>query len=297
MSWIQSQLGDTSTKWRVLGNQVMMAPLTLDVLLTTEVLNGDQWDGYPAERSRLFDYVSGNNIKDVVVVSGDIHSSWASDLPGADSTYVSATGAGSVATEFIGSSITSTANVPAGTAAIEAADPWFKYIDFAKRGYLLFDLNKTRAQGDYIHISGDANTTYTTSDDAQWENLDGERHLRTAPAPLGPNPNTVPLVSPFPVGATTGTRQLQKHDMVVFTCYPNPTENEVNVQYYLDEVSKLDINITDLNGNTVYHTMTATMPQGMNVAAISIAGFTPGMYNITLSCGNSNYTYKVMKVK
>src|SRR5690606_38933165 len=98
--------------------------------------------------------ISGTGIKDVVFVTGDIHSSWAADLPAADSSYVSSTGAGSVATEFVVSSVTSTANVPIPALTVMLANPWFKYIDFAKRGYVLLDINKTRTQGDFIHLSG-----------------------------------------------------------------------------------------------------------------------------------------------
>ncbi len=278
LNWLQSQLSDGgATKWKILGNQVMIAPLTLKLGLALEVLNGDQWDGYPAEKARVFNYISQNNIKDVVVLSGDIHSSWASDLPGTDSTYVSATGAGSVATEFIGSSITSTASVPSTTSAIMAADPWFKYINFTLRGYLLFDINKTRVQGDYIHLNGTATRTYTTTDDAQYENLDGERHLRTAPAPLNPiSGNNPPLVSPFPV--STGIAPVGNTSLIIFNCYPNPAYNEVIVQYYLDEPSRLGIYITDMSGKVVYSEKTKDALSGLNISTINIAGMPNGMY-------------------
>ena len=295
LAWLQGQLNDGgATKWKVLGNQVMIAPLTLNLLAVTEVLNGDQWDGYPAEKARVFNYISQNNIKDVVVLSGDIHSSWASDLPGTDSTYVSATGAGSVATEFIGSSITSTASVPSTTSAIMAADPWFKYINFTLRGYLLFDINKTRVQGDYIHIDGDATRTYTTSDDAQWVNLDGERHLRTGSSLLNPNSgNNPPLVSPFPV--STGVAKTNAPDLVVFHCYPNPVYNEVVVQYFLNEPSKLGITITDMTGKVVYSETTKEALNGLNISTINIANIPNGIYFITLSSDKGSCTNKIIK--
>lgn len=296
LAWMKTQLSDTSTQWKIIGNQVMISPLELNIILTTEILNGDQWDGYPAERNRVFKYISQNRIKDVVFVSGDIHSSWANDLPSVDSTYNATTGAGSVATEMIGTSITSTANVAGTAGAIMAFDNWVKYIDFTHRGYLLFDVNKTRAQGDFIHISGDATRTYTTSDDAQWVNLDGERHLRTGTAPLATVTNTVPLVTPFPVGTSgLSVKQTENNDMIVFNCYPNPVNNEINVQYYLNQESKLRISIMDINGNLVYATTTDNMPKGVSIATISTDGFAKGIYVVNLSSGNSNYSYKIIK--
>ena len=295
LAWMKTQLSDTSTRWKVIGNQVMIAPLTLNIILTTDVLNGDQWDGYPAERNRVFNYISQNRINDVVFLSGDIHSSWADDLPGADSTYVSSTGAGSVATEFIGSSITSTANVPATSAAIMAADPWFKYIDFTKRGYLLFDVNQTRVQGDYIHVSDDNSRTYTSSDDAQWVNMNGERHLRTGTAPLGANPGNPPLVSPFP--GTTGTPVVSRSGLVIFSCYPNPVENEINIQFYMDEPSVLGVEIMDAKGRVVYSENNRRMPGGINNAGINMSDLAAGVYFITLSSGAASQTTKIIKLK
>ncbi len=43
-------------------------------------LNPDQWDGYHAERERFYDHLATEGIGNVVVLTGDIHTSWASDL-------------------------------------------------------------------------------------------------------------------------------------------------------------------------------------------------------------------------
>ena len=291
LNWFKTQLSDAATKWKIVGNQVMIAKFNL----FGSVLNGDQWDGYPAERDRLFRYICQNNIKDVCFLTGDIHSSWANDLPSPDSTYTSSTGAGSVGTEFIGSSITSTANVPAGVAVIQAANPWLKYIDFTKRGYLLFDINKTRVQGDYVHVDGTASTTYTTTTDAMWQNLDGERHLRIAASALGPNPGNPPLVSTFPV--SLGVNQVAKSGLVVFSCYPNPAYNEVVLQYYLDQVSRITIDIMDVNGRIVYHEQPSEKISGLNISSVNVAGLSEGAYIIRLASENGVYTNKFIKGK
>ena len=45
-------------------------------------MNPGQWDGYPAERRRLYDLLRRTGwASNVAVLSGDIHSSWAADLP------------------------------------------------------------------------------------------------------------------------------------------------------------------------------------------------------------------------
>ncbi|KAJ3058632.1 hypothetical protein HK102_010389, partial [Quaeritorhiza haematococci] len=44
------------------------------------ILNPDSWEGYPANRARLLDTIQNNKIDNVVVVTGDFHSSYAFDV-------------------------------------------------------------------------------------------------------------------------------------------------------------------------------------------------------------------------
>jgi len=290
LAWFKSQLSDTTVKWRIIGNQVMIAPLDL----AGNLLNGDQWDGYPAERKRVFDYIMKQNIHDVVFVTGDIHSSWANDLPHPDSTYNSSTGAGSVATEFIGTSITSTASGLSGVqGVIQLGNPHVKYVELTKRGYLLFDVNKQRVQGDFIHMSTIASHSYTATDDQYWMNLDGNRFLSQAPAPLGPrniNPNLVPMITG--IGDVPATEK-----MVIVTCFPNPTENEVAVQYYAYQPAKIDLNIYDINGKLVLKKSETQTQPGLFSTKVFLDNLSAGTYLLAISDGSKVYTRKLVKDK
>ena len=46
----------------------------------TTIFNPDQWDGYLASRNRFLTHLQTNTIKNVVVLTGDIHSSWGNDI-------------------------------------------------------------------------------------------------------------------------------------------------------------------------------------------------------------------------
>ena len=59
-NWLFNQLSDTTTQWKVLAQQVMMAPLTVG---QSNFVNKDQWDGYPAARTRIADHILNNNIE------------------------------------------------------------------------------------------------------------------------------------------------------------------------------------------------------------------------------------------
>jgi alkaline phosphatase D len=131
-SWLGNRLSTSTAQWKILGQQVMMAPLTI----FGTAVNEDQWDGYPAERQRVYNHILVNNIQDVVVLTGDIHSSWANDLP--SSTYNSSTGSGSVGAEFVTPSITSPGlNIPGGATAIMAANSHIKYADLSRHGFII----------------------------------------------------------------------------------------------------------------------------------------------------------------
>ena len=74
--WLEEQLSASTARWRILGQQVMMTQFKAG----TAVLNADGWDGYAPARSRLWAFVRAQEIANLVVLTGDIHSSWAADL-------------------------------------------------------------------------------------------------------------------------------------------------------------------------------------------------------------------------
>ena len=99
MNWLKGALDKSTAKWKVMANEVTIMP--------TRVLGGanytyDTWIGYPREREELLTHIRDQQIKDVVFVTGDIHTFIAGDVRTGDG----ATG-DTVATELVGGSITS----------------------------------------------------------------------------------------------------------------------------------------------------------------------------------------------
>ena len=77
MNWLKTQLNSSKAAWKVLANEVTIMP--------TRVLGGaffgfDSWDGYPQERENLLTHIRDRQIKDVVFVTGDIHTFIAGDV-------------------------------------------------------------------------------------------------------------------------------------------------------------------------------------------------------------------------
>jgi len=148
MNWVKSQLSASKAAWKVMANEVTIMP--------TRVLGGaffgfDSWDGYPQEREELLAHIQNQQIKDVVFVTGDIHTFIAGDVR-------TAAGTGDpTAIEFVGGSVTSSGlgetDLPAGGGviikgndrnphtdpsiidALKGINPWVDQADFDHHGY------------------------------------------------------------------------------------------------------------------------------------------------------------------
>ena len=154
--WLFDGLRDSTAAgrpWQILGQQVMMSP---QVPPHAPATNADSWDGYSAARNRLFDAAAAAKVKNLVVLTGDVHSAWAYDLvrdPFDPKKYNPATGAGVIGTEIITPSITSPGWPPADQlAAIRAARPHLKYVTGEHRGYVVLDLTPERLQADWWYV-------------------------------------------------------------------------------------------------------------------------------------------------
>jgi alkaline phosphatase D len=129
-------------------------------------LNSDQWDGYQPARDRLYAVLEGDAthppVNNVVLLTGDIHSGWAADLSRdpnnpnvATGGYDPASGAGSRAVEFVGSSISSPGVDDPGNqiaALLRSINPHFKYIDLNRRGYMLLDITRERVVCEWWNV-------------------------------------------------------------------------------------------------------------------------------------------------
>ncbi|MFI2199489.1 alkaline phosphatase D family protein [Streptomyces sp. NPDC020192] len=188
LDWLKAGLKASDTTWRLVGNSVMIAPfvigsLTADLLKPLAKLlglpqdgigvNTDQWDGYTHDRRELLDHLRANAIGNTVFLTGDIHMSWANDVPVDAGTYPLSP---SAATEFVITSVTSDnlddiVKVPEGTVSavatplIEAANRHVHWVDTDRHGYGVLDITAGHAQMDYYVLSDRTDPNAT----ARWE--------------------------------------------------------------------------------------------------------------------------------
>lgn len=288
--WLFDGLLNGTGQWKVLAQQVMMAPLRAFGL----IVNGDQWDGYPAERQRLWDFVMNNNIQNLVVFTGDIHTAWAMDLPYTG--YNPSTGANSVGVEFVTTSVTSgnALNIPGGTALIQSANPHIKFVDLEDHGLFIADFNKQRTQADFIFTQ-----TITEPDNinvscpvAFYVNT-GERFVRQASGcvsqkkkypPLAPP--TAPLVSVKPAW----------NGITAFNVWPNPTPATMVVQFSLARAQDVTLRVVSAQGITVYESRLGVQQPGLRYAHFDARSLSPGYYYVYLEGQDGKKGCAVLKM-
>ena len=158
MAWLKRGLSGSGSEWHLIGNQLMITPWETGEGVP---FNVDAWDGYTADRAELLGHVQGEEIDNIVFLTGDIHTSWANDVPIDDNTYPVTP---SVAVEMVGPSITSdnfdeitgspprTISIPAEQ-GLMADNPWVKYVELDSHGYSVVDVTKERLNVDWYFIS------------------------------------------------------------------------------------------------------------------------------------------------
>jgi alkaline phosphatase D len=159
LQWFKGKLQDSKAAWKIIGNQVIYSDVFLKDVYPKTPRNLDAWDGYPAEKKNIRDFIVQNKIQDMVFVTGDTHASWAIEAVAGDK-YLPATSKGALAVEF-GTTSISSANgdegkgedeVKRGEQAVLKSNPHIKYLDNRHHGYLLLTLYPTKTKAEWYYV-------------------------------------------------------------------------------------------------------------------------------------------------
>jgi alkaline phosphatase D len=156
---------DDRPRWVFLANQVMLHPLRIPAITSSMAervadagflisegyaVNPDQWDGYPRARDALLEAVGDRG--GVVVLTGDVHSSWGWSGPARD-------GEDAAMVELVAPSVSSKTfaeriSVPATLveAGLQTIDRDLVHVELAQHGYVLVDCTSERVVGEWWQV-------------------------------------------------------------------------------------------------------------------------------------------------
>ena len=269
MTWLKNELSSTTQPWKILGNQVMVGAVNL----LGSPVNTDSWDGYPAERQRLFNHLISQNIDNTVVVTGDIHTSWALNLQNGNTP---------VGVEFVSPSVTSPGSPINLSALITVQNPHIKYVELTKKGFVLVDIDTNRVQGDWYNISTLDQMDPTNSCVKSYITNNGSNSLTLANSPsIGHGPFLQSLADPCSRFAGINSPDLG----IVVGVYPNPANQLIKIQSY--DLPIESITVYGSNGEII-KTPYSINPwsNGMTITSIDISTLKAGNYFIRINNGN-----------
>ena len=156
-TWLFNELRASQragSTWRLLGQQVMFSRLGQP---GRGALIPDAWDGYPAARDRIVELLTAERIPDVAILSGDLHSSWAFDVPRNPWDGYDRSGRGSIAVELVAPAISSpplfsSPEMRDRSVLLRALLPHLKFLEGETRGYVLLDITRQQLRGEWYFV-------------------------------------------------------------------------------------------------------------------------------------------------
>ncbi len=145
-AWVLDGLDRSRARWNVLGQQVFMAQRDFEPGALKR-LSMDGWDGYAASRGRILGGVTERHVSNLIVLTGDVHASYAADLKLDFDNPASPT----IGSEFVGTSISSGGDgvdFPASGTTLLTENPHIKFVN-TQRGYVVCEVSRQEWRATY----------------------------------------------------------------------------------------------------------------------------------------------------
>ncbi len=301
--WLMNEIKTSTAKWRIFGSQKFMSPWCLSCIPDLDngtynipelndqgnLFNPAAWDGYVGERRKIFNQLRQFHPKDNVVVSGDAHLAFWSDLtedPFNPLAYNVLTGGNSVGVEMLPSSLTrenlneilegagsgkpaayyDSATAVLSTASL-VANPHHVYDNFKDHGYGILDITADRVIGEFWvseKITPETGETFakgftSAAGGGKWSRLPN-----TSPAPSKSASSPLAPSNP-PTGAITSVTA-KVEPVPLFTVYPNPAKDQLTVEWIgsIQGTEDYTLELLDVYGRLVWQAKLETSKVQLN---------------------------------
>jgi alkaline phosphatase D len=159
-TWLVDRLSAKGATWKLLGNQTFLGRMSA-LPGGALPINVDAWDGYAAERKWLSNELGRRQIKNLVVATGDLHSTIASyvkasydninpldlgNLQGVEFMTPAVTSA--ALTEMLGKGLGGAGSFTSGlgAAAVRLNNPHIRYFDSSRHGYSTLQFTRSSCE-------------------------------------------------------------------------------------------------------------------------------------------------------
>lgn len=286
LRWLATELDSSQAQWNIIGQQVFMAPLEIPLV---GPVNPDGWDGYEAERNRLYDTLISRNLENVVVLTGDIHTAWANNLE-KDTTKVGV--------EFVCSSITKQ-NFPFSVPAsvITLANPHIKFAEIDGHGFTILDINKARTQADFFFV-GDITVpgNNSLSSGPYWRTNNGDRFVQEDTAASIPRSTFPVLQPPKTVNNPVAIEDPQGPPKTsLLGVYPNPFWDSFLMKLQTYSSGSIEIKLQSLAGKLIEQKEMQMSP-GVHYIRLQTEQLESGTYLLSIDSEGKITTRKVVKL-
>ena len=148
--WLLDGLAAGGSRWDLMGQQVFFASRDVDGATGTCDVGEDSWDGYQASRTRITQGWVNRQVRNPVVLTGDVHRHWANDVK---LNYFD-DAAPAVGTELVTTSVTSGGNAGSTdpTPGEVAQNPHLNYVG-NRRGYVRVTASAAQLTAEFMRVS------------------------------------------------------------------------------------------------------------------------------------------------
>lgn len=295
-NWLQTEFISSMAAWDIIGQQVMVAPLTL----FGAVLNPDQWDGYQADRNWLYNRIQLSSLGSTVVLTGDIHTAWANELP--LSFYNAGQQIGSVGVEFVCTSVTSPGLPFIPASAVQVFNPHVRYVDLSNHGFIVIEATPDYVQSDYVYVNTLDSPGGGFTIGASYRTNQGSPYVFNAGAPLA----TVdfdahfapecPYFEPNPDEEEPTNVLSEQRLLAVTGVYPNPFRNTLQVQLGIAISDQLEVRLLDRAGGVLFTQDFGQMEAGLHYLELHLPDVSDGFYLLECRTTSSRSVHRVLRM-
>ncbi|MFM8740427.1 MAG: alkaline phosphatase D family protein [Cytophagales bacterium] len=155
LQWFEEKLKSSQATWKLIGNQVIFSDVYLQKVFPKMPRNLDSWDGFPAEKKKIINFIAQHKIENLIIASGDTHGSWAieaaTDISKNYKPFAIELGTTSISSGN-GDERKPADSVKLAEQALMKETPHIKYVNDRDHGYLLLTLYPQQSKAEWYYV-------------------------------------------------------------------------------------------------------------------------------------------------